>query len=253
MPDNTLKIKNIIISAFLVFLAVAAVYSAFWGPAKKFVDSLYTARTISVSAEGKVEISPDMATFNFSVVSEGVKPETLSLENTNKMKAAIDFVKSKGVEEKDIRTTEYSLSPKYEYNEKTRKSSIVGYSLTQTASVKVRDLAKVGEVLGGLPDLGINQIGSVSFAVENQEQYIAQARNDAFEKAKQKASVMAALNGVELDRVINFSEYQQPYYGYSAKSESLGMGGGDAAISVPQIQPGTQELSVQVNITYALK
>jgi hypothetical protein len=253
MPDNSLRIKNTIISAFLVFLAVAAVYSIFWGPAKRYVDSLYTARTISVSADANVQVSPDLATISFSVVSEGEKPEVISLENINKMKAAVDSVKSKGIEDKDIKTTQYSLSPKYEYDEKTRKSSITGYSLTQTVLVKVRDLAKVGEVLSGLPDLGINQIGAISFSVENQEQYMAQARIEAFEKAKTKAMAMAALNGAELGDVINFSEYQPYYYGYSAKAEGIGMGGDAASSIVPRIQPGTEELTVQVNITYALK
>jgi hypothetical protein len=103
-----------------------------------------------------------------------------------------------------------------------------------------------------LPDLGINQIGAISFSVENQEQYLAQARAEAFEKAKAKAMAMAALNGAELGKIINFSEYQ-PYYGYSAKAEGLGMGGDAISLIAPRIQPGTEELTVQVNVTYALK
>jgi len=253
MPDNSLKIKNIVIVGFLIFLAVAVVYSVFWGPVKRYSDSLYTARTISVSAEEKTDVSPDLASLSFSVVSEGADPETISIENTNKMNAAVEFIKTKGISDNDIKTTQYGLSPKYEYDEDTRKSFISGYSLTQTVSVKVRDLAKVGEVLSGLPDLGINQVGEISFSVENQEQYLAQARANAFEKAKAKAQTMAALNGVKLGEIINFSEYQPYYYGYSAKAEGLGMGGDAVPSVVPQIQPGTQELTVQVNLTYALK
>ena len=251
MPDNSLKIKNIVIVGFLIFLAVAVVYSIFWGPAKKYADSLYTARTISVSAEGKADVSPDMAILSFSVVSEGATPDAVSADNVGKMNAAIDFVKGKGIGEKDIKTTGYALSLKYEYDEKTKKTYISGYTLTQTVSVKVRDLAKVAEVLGGLVPLGINQISEVSFTVENQDQYLTEARNQAFEKAKTKAEQMASVNGAALGRIINFSEYQSPIY---YKGAALGMGGGDiASAAVPQIQPGTQEISVQVSITYALK
>jgi len=250
MPDNSLKIKNIVIVGFLIFLAVLMAYSVFWGPVKKYVDSLYLSRTINVSAEGKVEVSPDMANISFSVVTEGTDTQKIYADNTSKMNSAIEFVKSKGIEEKDIKTTQYNLSPKYEYDEETRKSFISGYTLTQTVSVKVRELAKVAEVIEGLSPLGINQIGNISFTVEDQEQYLAEARNEAFAKAKAKAETMAAVNGVKLGRVMNFSEYQASYYGY--KGEALGLGGGDAVLPAPQIQPGTQEVTIQVNITYAL-
>lgn len=251
MPDNSIKIKNIVIVGFLVFLAVAIVYSVFWGPAKKYADSLYTARTISVSAEGKIEASPDTANFSFSVISESTSSETISADNINKMNAAIEFIKSKGINEKDIKTTGYNFSPKYEYDEKTKKTSISGYTLTQTVSVKVRDLTKVAEVLGGLPGLGINNISSISFTIDDPEQYLTQARNQAFEKAKTKAFQMASVNGAVLGKIINFSEYQSSAY---YKGAALGMGGGEtASIPVPQIQPGTQEISVQVNVNYALK
>ena len=252
MPDNSIKIKNIVIVGFLIFLVVAIVYSVFWGPAKRYMDSLYTARTISVSAEGKVEASPDTANFSFSVVSESSSSETISADNINKMNAAIEFIKSKGIDEKDIKTTGYNLSPKYEYNKDKKQTFISGYTLTQTVSVKVRDLTKVAEVLGGLPGLGVNNISDISFTIDDSEQYLTQARNQAFEKAKIKASQMASVNGVALGGIINFSEYQSSAYYY--KGAALGMGGGEAAsIPVPQIQPGTQEINVQVNITYALK
>ncbi|MEK9185986.1 MAG: SIMPL domain-containing protein, partial [Patescibacteria group bacterium] len=69
------------------------------------------ARTISVSADGKTVVSPDIAKISFSVVSEGADPEKLVAENTAKMNKAIDFVKAQGVEAKDIKTTNYNLSP----------------------------------------------------------------------------------------------------------------------------------------------
>ncbi len=250
MPDNSLKIKNIVIVGFLVFLAIAVVYCVFWGPAKKYADSLYTAKTINVSAEGKIEISPDLANLSFSVISEGTSTKDIYTDNTDKMNATVEFIKSEGIEEKDIKTTQYSLYPKYEYDEETRKTFISGYTLTQTVSVKVRDLTKVAEILDGLPPLGINQISNVSFTVENQEQYLTEARNQAFEKAKTKALQMASVNGAILGKIISFSEYPSPIY-YS-KGAALGIGG-EGSVSLPQIEPGTQEISIQVNITYALK
>src|SRR4030042_2540396 len=126
------KYKNIAVIGFLGFLALVILYSLLWGPAKKYTNSLMPARTVSVSAEGKVTVSPDIAKLSFSVVSEGKNPETLAESNNKKMNAAIDFVKSKGIEEKDVKTTDYNLSPRYAYDEDTRRSFISGYTLTQT-------------------------------------------------------------------------------------------------------------------------
>ena len=240
-----------VLSLFFAVLIVVIVYSAFWGPAKKFGESLAPSRVFTVSADGKVTVEPDIAKISFSVVSRGSNPEVVAETNNKKMNAAIDFIKSQGLDAKDVKTTQYNLNPVYVYDEKTRASYISGYELTQTVLVKIRDLNKVGKILGGLPDRGINQIGQISFEVDEPEKYLAEARNKAFEKAKEKARQMAQENGVDLGRVINFSEYQGgpiPYY------ETLGRGGGDAVkATVPSIEPGTQEVTVQVSVTYEIK
>lgn len=249
MNDN-LKLKNTAIAVFLGILTAVILYSLFFGPAKKFGDSLFPAKTITVSAEGKVTVSPDIAKVSFSVVSEGVNPKFVAEENNKKMNSAINFVKSLEIDEKDIKTTQYNLSPRYEYDEKTRKTFISGYTLTQTVLVKVRNLDKVAEVLGGLPELGINQIGSISFDVDDSEKYLTEARNQAFEKAKEKAKTMSEKNSVKLGKVINFSEYQgvQPFPYYAAME-----GKGGAPSVAPTIEPGTQEITIQVSITYEIK
>jgi len=207
------------------------------------------AKTITVSAEGKVTVEPDIAKISFSVISDGMNPEQLADTNNKKMKAAIAFIKSQGIDDKDIKTIQYTLNPRYEYDPKTRRSYFSGYTLIQTVSIKVRDLNKVPRILGSLPGLGINQIGSISFEVDGPEKYLNEARNQAFDKAKEKAREMALKNGVNLVRVINFSEYQtgEPLP-YSQPLEEREM----AKIAVPSIQPGTQEVTIRVNLTYEI-
>lgn len=250
--ENLKKYKNIAIIGFLGFLALVIIYSLCWGPGKKFADSLMPVKTITVSAEGKVTVSPDIAKLSFSVVSQGINPKTLADNNNKKMNAAIDFAKSKGIEEKDIKTTDYNLSPRYEYDEKTKKTFISGYTLTQTILVKIRDLNKVAEILAGLPALGINQISSISFDIDDQEKYLSEARNQAFDKVKEKAMAMTEKNGVKLGQVINFYEYQPISY-YPQTKAAMGMGREEAAPVLPQIQPGSQEVTVQVSVTYEIK
>jgi len=102
-----------------------------------------------------------------------------------------------------------------------------------------------------LPALGINQISSISFDIDEPEKYLSEARNQAFDKAKEKAKAIAEKNGVKLGQVINFYEYQStPYY---QNVRALGMGGAEAVQPLPQIQPGSQEVTIQVSVTYEIK
>lgn len=205
--------------------------------------SLVPSRTFTITAEGKTIVSPDIASFNFIVVNEGLDPEKITQESNEKINAAIDFVKNQGIESKDIKTASYNLAPRYEYDEKRKKTFISGYTLTQTVFIKVRDFIKIGKILGGLPELGINQIGSLNFDIENPDKYLNEARKQAFEKAYAKAVEMAKQNHVRIRKVITFSDssgYPTPF----PRFESL-------AVS-PKIEPGSQEVTVSVSVTYEI-
>ena len=254
MDEQKIKIRlNQVLVVFFAVLVIAIVYSLIWGPAAKFAESFVPSRTFSVNAEGKVVVSPDIAKLSFSVVSEGPDPEKLADENNKKMNEAIAFVKEQGIEEKDVKTTQYNLSPRYSYDRQTGKSYIYSYELTQTIFVKIRDFAKIGKILAGLPEYGINQISSISFEVDEPENYLAEARTEAFQKAKEKADKMAKDARVKLGRIINFGEYQG---GTVPRYEALGIGGGETlakSITPPSIEPGSQEITVQVTVTYEIR
>jgi len=246
--------KNI----FWLLIDVALVVATFLGiytfkALDRYGASLPITRTITVSSDGKTTIVPDIAEVNFSVVSEGSDPEKLQVENIKKMIAALDFVKSQGIDPKDIKTATYNLSPKYEYDEKKRKSFISGYASTQTVTVKIRDFTKVSTILGRLPSLGINEIQNVNFKVDDTDKFLSVAREDAFKKAFAKAAAMAGQNQVRLGRVVNFSESSGNYSPRPYAMEALGkssMGGGYIP---PQIEPGSEELTVNVSVTYELR
>ena len=170
------------------------------------------------------------------------------------MNAVLQFVSSQGIASSDIATTAYDLEPNYQYDKTTQRNFIVGYTLTQTVTVKVHDLTQVAPLLGGLAPLGVNQIGGVNFTFADEEAVIAPARADAFSKAKAKAMEMASQAGTSLGAVLNVSESgttppPRPYYNMAS-----GMGGGVSGASVaPNIQPGTQDITDDVTITYALQ
>ncbi len=220
---------------------------------RNFGNSLGVARTVTVSADGKTVATPDIALSSFSVVSRGVNPEVLSATNNKKISSVIDFLKSEGIEGKDIQTTGYNLSPDYRYDPKEERSYITGYTFTQAVSVKMRDFKKIPAILGGLTPLGVNQIGGITFSVEEPEKFLAIARADAIKKAGDEAFQMAELSGARLGRVVSIGEHSSipvPYY-----AEAFGRGGGiDVAAQVtPEIEPGMSEIRDQVTVTYELR
>ncbi len=213
--------------------------------------SLQPARTITISSEGTATVKPDIAMVSFTVVSEGADPVVLQNDNNQKINQAIALVKGFAVDPKDIQTSGYSLSPRYQYNAKTGKSSIDGYTLTQTVVVKIRNLDNAGKVLGGLPALGINQISGPNFSVEDPEKYLNDARGEAFAKARVKAVQLARFNGVSLGGVVSFSENQGGGYPMPMYAKAEGMGGDHGSVP-PQIEQGSEDVRVNVSVTFEI-
>jgi len=218
-----------------------------------------TENTITVSATGEIYTKPDLTLTTFSVVNEAKLVSEALAENTKKMNAIINFIKAQGVEDKDLKTTNFNISPRYEYRkEETEiypyppgKRVLVAYEVTQSLQVKIRDMTKIGDILQGATDAGANQVGDLQFTVDKEDEFKKQARNEAIEKAKVKAKELAAQLGVNLVRITNFSESAVlPYfYGLEKAVAPAGIGGGE----IPQIETGENKIEVTVTITYEIR
>ena len=149
----------------------------------------------------------------------------------------------------DVKTTFYNLYPRYDYIE--GRQIPAGFSLTQGVEIKVRDLKKVGEIVTGTVAKGANQVSGIEFFVDEPETARAEARAQAFEKAKTKAQETAKLAGVRLGRVVTFSESVsgEPPIFYE-KAYGLGIGGGGG---LPDTQAGSQEITVSVNVVFEIR
>jgi uncharacterized protein YggE len=208
---------------------------------------------ISVSGQGKIYVKPDIATLSLSVVNEGDDVATVVTKNTERTNAVIAVVKKLGVNEEDIKTTQYNLAPRYEWRE-NGKRAFMGYTLTQSILLTIRDFTKIGDVIAKTTELGSSQnadfIGDLQFAIENPEKAQADARAKAIEQAKQKAKSLAKQSGLRLVKLVNVSEggyYPQPMYG---------KGGGvmmDAVNAAPDIQAGQMEINSTITLTYRVK
>lgn len=205
--------------------------------------------TISVAGEGKVKTTPDIARISLGVQTDADTVKEAQAENTKKMNAIIEAVKKLGVAKEDIATENYSIYPKIDWKE--GKQNIIGYTVSQSASVKVRDLDKMGDVLAKAGELGVNQVGGIDFTIDNPTSLQAAARLKAIEDARSKAEVLAKQLGLTLVKVVSFSESSGgmplPYY---AKNAMEGMGGDRSA---PTIEPGQREVVSNVSVTFEVR
>ena len=236
----------VLISLLIVILTLNQLWDL-WGKWGWVTPPLKDPRAITISAEGKVTASPDTAKIQLSVVTDGPTADEVQQKNSENINKVTDFIKSSGVETKDIKTTYYNLYPKYDYV--NGRQIAAGYSLSQTLEVKIRDLKKTGGILTGAVSRGANQVSGVEFFVDDPDNLKAQAREQAFGKAQAKAQELAQLARVRLGQVITFSESSsgQPPVFYE---KALGLGGGGPT---PDIQSGSQEITVSVDVVFEIK
>ena len=247
----------------VAFLAVATIFVG-----ARALEALITldasrppaSNIITVDGEGSVNVIPDIATISYTVSAEAVTASAAQDTYTKKANVALEVIKQLGVEEKDIKTTSYSIAPKYAYAPPcysgycppNNEGRVVGYTVSETKEVKVRDTKKVGDVLAKLGDAGVSNLYGPNFTIDDEDAPRAQARKEAILKAQAKAKVLAKDLGVRLSRIVNFSESggPMPYYAYS-------MGGASADVAskaeTPPIQTGENKITVNVSISYEIR
>jgi uncharacterized protein len=246
-----------------IFLLVASVFVALLAAdafSNLFEAGTPATNTITVDGMGKAAAIPDIATISFTVMGEGKTASQAQDEATKKNNIALALLTEKGIEEKDVKTTSYVVSPKYSYPQPCYtppcvydEQRVIGYIVNQSTEVKVRDLGQVGDLLSALGDAGISQLYGPNFTVEDEDTVRAEARKEAIDEARAKAQILARDLGVRLVRVVSFSEsgggYPMPYYGRA----DMAMGGVMEAKATPDIAPGENEVVSQVYITYEIR
>lgn len=249
------QILNYAAAVFLAVLALGILRVLLISPWFKNIRAEITqqpyARTITISADGKVSAKPDLASVTLTVVSEKPTVKQVSADNNEKMNRVIDAIKKIGIEDKDITTSAYNLIPQYRYP--TGGSPVLtGYSLRQEVTVKIRKLELVDDVLDSATKTGANEVGQLSFDIDDAGAVKKQARDQAFTKAREKAQDMATAAGVKLGRVVTFSESYGDYYPNVYSQFSYNARESVSNIAAP-IQPGSKELNVNVSVTYEIE
>lgn len=221
---------------------------------------------ISVAGEGEVFAAPDIATFSFTVEARADDAISAQNEVASKMDAIRTYLSEAGVEERDIKTQYFNLSPRYEYPETTcnefgfcpprGEPTIIGYQVSQSVSVKVRDTEKAGEILSAIGDHGAMNVSGLSFTIDDEDSLKAEARKLAIEDAKEKAEILAENLDARLVRMTGFWEENYGYplpYGYGG-DDMRAYDKAESALSQPASLPtGENKVTVRVNISYEIR
>jgi uncharacterized protein YggE len=219
---------------------------------------------ISVTGEGEVFATPDIATFSFTVESRESDATTAQNKASETMEGILAYLTEVGVEERDVKTSYYNLNPRYEYPEtvctqwgcppRTGEPKLIGYEVSQSVTVKVRDTEKAGELVSGVGSKGAQNVSGLSFTIDDEEALKAEARALAIKDAKEKAETLAGNLGTHIVRMTGYWE-EQGYMPYgmggdmSAKAEMMD----SVSVRSAQLPTGENVITASVNISYEVR
>jgi|AntRauTorcE11897_2_1112592.scaffolds.fasta_scaffold01091_14 uncharacterized protein YggE len=221
--------------------------------------------TISVSGEGEVLAVPDIGQFSFSVNATADDAATAQEESGTKINDILTYLTDQGIAEKDIKTQNYNLYPRYRYEERICPAGNAfcppgervadGFEVTQTVSVKIRETDTSGQVIAGVGERGATDISGLNFTVDDTDAIKAEARAVAIADAQAKAQVLAEQLGVKIVRLSNYSEgggYYEPQYNermmafdQSAETEE--------AFDGASMPVGEDKITTQVTLMYEVE
>lgn len=205
-------------------------------------------RTLNVTGNGKVFITPDIAYVSIGVHTEGSDAAEAVAANTAQSQKVADALKALKIDAKDIMTTNFSIYPQQQMDDQGKVTGI-RYVVDNSVYVTLRDIDQVGAALNSAVEAGANSINSIQFDVADKTSALSQARAAAVADARTQAQELAEAASVTLLEIQTISVYgsYMPMPAYDR-----GMGGVALEASVP-VSPGQLTLSVDVNIVYNIE
>lgn len=234
--------------ASIVILVLAAVFAyGKLGPGIP-ITSVVTQKQdlFTVTGEGKVTVVPDTAIVDLGITANLPTVKAAQTQANTIINKITDELKKLGIDPKDIKTSNYSVYPQYNYQQNNR---ITGYQVNVSVTVTVREIDKVNEVIDAATANGANTVGGIQLTVDEEQQktLTQQARDLAVKEAKDKAASLAKAAGITLGKIINIQEgFTTPRPIYA--KEMMAMGGGGQADT--QISPGSTDITSSVTLFY---
>ncbi len=240
--------------------AIIALLSYAWVNFEYTTTSDYEA-TISVNGEGEVLAVPDIGQFSFSVKAEADTATEVQEVSGTAINEILAYLREQGIEDKDIKTQNYNLYPRYRYEEKICPFGSYcgqgervedGFEVSQSVSVKVSDTDQAGAIIAGVGERGATNISSLNFIIDDIEALQTEAREMAINDAKEKAERLAVQLVVKLTRIVNFyeNEGRESYY---MERSVMAMDASESGFGGAELPMGEESTKVTVNITYEIR
>ncbi len=209
---------------------------------------------IWVTGQGKVTVVPDIATLRLGVEAQQVSVAEAQTQATEAMNRAMDALRDNGVDKKDIQTQYFSIHKVTRWDNEKQREIVLGYRVSNIVTAKIRDIDKVGVIIDAVVEAGgdLTRIDSISFSIDDPSDYYEEAREKAMADAKDKARQLAELAGVNLGKPIYISEgVHVPPIIYPRAMYEVAPAPAPAA-PPPPISPGEMEVSLTVQVVYAI-
>lgn len=207
-------------------------------------------RRVTVNGTGVVHVMPDTATIRLGVEVRDRDLAAAQNEATRRMTACIAAVKVAGVTERDTSTSGYNIWVNQDH--KNPNQPIVGYTVSHTLTVKVRDVSKVASVIKAGLEAGANEVRGIHFSVEDPGDAHTRAREAAITNAREKADDLARITGAAIGQVLTINETSYAPQTVEADTRMFSRTLMDVAspmMSEAPIEPG--ESSIMINLQVA--
>lgn len=228
--------KSAVLAALALILAASLVPAQAQTPAP---------RTLTMTGQGEVRAAPDSVNLSAGVTAQGATAAAALAANTSRMQGVFAALKKLGVADKDMQTSNFSVSPLMSDGSNNQAPRITGYQVHNQVRVRLDDVSKLGGALDALVTAGANQMNGVDFTITNPAPLLTQARGDAVAEAKAKAETYAKAAGVSLGPILSISENEisspRPMYAPMAMM----------AKAVP-VAAGEESVTAQVSIVWEI-
>ena len=244
---NTIHVsaRRLGVALVSVLLLVAAATPAFASGARE------PAHTITVVGEGEVTAEPDQATITLGVQLFDESARSAASELRSRMESVIDAIRTLGIPERRIQTTNYSIFFERDYQtplsgaQEGRPAGI--YRVENTVRVVIDDVSAAAGVVEAAIEAGANQMYGISFSLADPGTLDAQARELAMADARQRARTLAAAEGLDVGRAVEISEVVGGGAGPQLSGAVMGRGAGGP------VEPGSTRYTARVQVTYELE
>lgn len=246
-------IKIPLFTILFIFLGLL-IYTKLFGPIPFTVTSIQTTKLdyFRVEGVGEAAAAPDTAVISLGITKTSPNVTSAQQEANKVMNTITDGLKNLGISDKDIKTTNYSVYPTYDYS--GSQQTITGYTVTQNLQVNVKPIDKANQTIDLATKAGANIIGNISFTLNTQTKKELQekARNEAVKNAKEKAESLAKIAGISLGKIIDIQEF--PTYNQSRPEIAMLNSATKQDDAAPtEISPGETTISITVSLGYQLQ